>query len=355
MNHNIFIKILLFPFSFLYGLVIEIRNMFYDAGLLKASKFNLPVISVGNLSIGGAGKTPHIEFLIEILKPYIKVSTLSRGYKRKTNGFRIVNVNNTALDVGDEPLQFKRKYPEIAVGVAESRSIGIPLMVSNYPDLQCVLLDDAFQHRAVQPDLNILLTQFESPFTRDYLIPLGRLREKKAAYERADVIIISKCPEDESKIDVNQWKAEIKPFDHQKLFFTRYKYFDLYGFFKPSEKVELHKDLNIILISAIANTDYLYRYLNGKVASINELEYEDHHNFTLQDIEYIEKVFANTEKANTIIVTTEKDAMRLDLHRNVIWNKKLPIFVLPIKVEFLFDQKVEFETYIKDFLLDYES
>ena len=196
MIQSILGKILMAPFALLYGLSIGIRNTLYDSELVKSTQFSLPIISVGNLSIGGAGKTPHIEYLIRLLSPYINVSTLSRGYKRKTKGFRFIRPADTVLDAGDEPLMYARKHKGVVVAVGESRAIAIPQMVAKYPNLQTVLLDDAFQHRSIKPALNILLTTWDEPFTRDYLMPSGRLREWRSAYSRADIIIVSKCPKE---------------------------------------------------------------------------------------------------------------------------------------------------------------
>ncbi|MCL4153106.1 UNVERIFIED_CONTAM: hypothetical protein GTU68_053341, partial [Idotea baltica] len=170
--------------------------MFYDSGILKSTSFNVPVISVGNLSVGGAGKTPHVEYLIMLLQDYLNVAVLSRGYKRKSKGFRWVNRKDQVTQTGDEPLQFKRKFPETAVAVCESRNIGIPMMLQGKKDIQTILLDDAFQHRSVVPGLNILLTTYDEPYTRDYLLPSGRLREFRSSAKRADVIIVTKCPDD---------------------------------------------------------------------------------------------------------------------------------------------------------------
>jgi len=352
---NFILKIILLPFSLLYGLGVSIRNVFYDTGILKASKFSIPIISVGNLSIGGAGKTPHIEYLIELLRPYINLGTMSRGYKRKTKGYLDVRPNHNALEAGDEPLQFKLKYPDIAVAVAESRAIGIPYMVADHPDIQLILLDDAFQHRSVRPDLNILLTQFEKPYTRDQLLPMGRLRETPIAAERADIIIVTKCPEYLSESQRESMQTEINPLNHQKVYFTKYEYQDIYSIYNPNSTLKITKSLNVILLSAIANTDYLFDYLENQVHDIKEIEYEDHHVFTRNDVEYIEKVYKNWEVENLIILTTEKDAIRLAMFKEQLGEKQLPIFVLPIKVSFLDDEKNNFDHQIKEFLLNYQS
>ncbi|NNF34400.1 MAG: tetraacyldisaccharide 4'-kinase [Saprospiraceae bacterium] len=347
-------KILLFPFTMLYGMVISMRNLMYDAGLLKSTRFSIPIISVGNLSIGGAGKTPHIEFLIEHLRPYLNIATLSRGYKRKTKGFRMANLNDNALTIGDEPLQYRRKYRDIIVSVSESRTLAIPLILKQAPGTQVVLLDDAFQHRAIVPGLNVLLTTYDQPFTRDILLPAGRLREYSDSYKRADIIIVSKCPEEISEQNRAEIIKEINLLDRQRLYFTKYHYHNPYSFFNPSSRIKLSNDADVILVSAIANTAYLRQHLDNEVASVHELEYEDHHIFLERDIEYMEQVYINRESSNKIILTTEKDAMRLELHRDLIYKKKLPVYVLPVEVSFLFDQKDEFINDIRSFLLNFK-
>jgi len=256
LQQNLF-KILMAPISLLFGMGVSVRDFLYRMGLLKGVEFNIPVISVGNLSVGGAGKTPHIEYLIRLLKDYINVSTLSRGYKRKTKGYLKVRPNMNAEQVGDEPLQFKRKFPEIMVAVGESRTFAIPQMVLDQPNLQTVLLDDAFQHRSIKPGLNILLTEYSHPFTRDYLLPSGRLREWRSAYERADIIIVSKCPPQLAEAEKEVFRKEIKPFPHQKLFFSYYDYYPAYYMFNPKYVVKLEPDVDVLLVCAIARTDYL--------------------------------------------------------------------------------------------------
>ena len=347
-------KILLFPFTILYGTVIGARNLMYDAGLLKSTRFSIPIISVGNLSIGGAGKTPHIEFLIQNLRPFLNLATLSRGYKRKTKGFRMATLHDNALTIGDEPLQYRRKYRDIVVAVSESRTLAIPLIIKHAPATQVILLDDAFQHRAIVPGLNILLTTYDQPFTRDILLPAGRLREYPDSYKRADIVVISKCPDNLSEEDRQVVIEEVKPMGWQRIYFTKYLYHPPYSFFNPGQRIRLTEDLDIILVSAIANTAYLRQYIETRVDSIHELEYEDHHIFLERDIEYLEQVFINRESNKKIILTTEKDAMRLDMHRQLITQKQLPIYVLPVEVSFLFDQKEAFINDIRTFLLNFK-
>lgn len=354
MVQNWFAKILLMPFSILYGLVISTRNLFYETGLLKATRFNIPVISIGNLTIGGAGKTPHVEFLIRKFLPFLNLGTISRGYKRKTKGFRYVTKNNNALEVGDEPLMYKRKYPELTVVVSESRALAVPLMLKKHPELQGIVLDDAFQHKEIIPGLNILLTTYREPFTRDFLLPAGRLREFRRAYTRADIIIVSKCPADMREQEKVKMIKEINPLSHQKLFFTYYNYFTPYSFYDPAHRLNLDQSLDVILISAIADTGYLMEFLYEEVGSVHELSYEDHHLFLERDINYLNQVYQNRDTENKIILTTEKDAMRMDVLRKQITDYKLPIFILPVEVKFLFNQENEFEDLVRSFFLNFK-
>lgn len=349
------IKILLAPFSLLYGIGVGLRNLFYRHGLLKSVEFDLPTISVGNLSVGGAGKTPHIEYLIRLLKDYINVATLSRGYKRKTKGFLFVHPRNKATEVGDEPLQFRRKFRDILVAVSESRTFAIPMILQKQPLTQTVLLDDAFQHLAVKPGLNILLTEYSHPFTRDYLLPSGRLREWRVAYHRANIIVVSKCPPELSEADKIAMIDEIKPFPRQRIYFSYYQYDQPYFVLQPTYRFPLKKNVDVLLICAIARTDYLVEYLEGQVNQVKILEYEDHHFFTKRDLSDLKIAFDELESPRKIILTTEKDAMRLEDHRNFIVENRLPVYALPIRVAFHFNEGHLFDHDIQAFLLNFRA
>lgn len=355
MLQKIIAKIILSPFALLYGIGVSLRDFFYRKELLRGYRFNVPVISVGNLSVGGAGKTPHIEYLVRLLKDYLNVATLSRGYKRKTSGYLEVKANHTAEDVGDEPLQFKRKFRDILVTVSENRAFGIPEIMANHPDTQAILLDDAFQHRSVQPGLNILLTEYNNPFTQDQLLPVGRLREWRSAYQRADVIIVSKCPPEMSLEEREQWLSELKPFPHQQVYFSYYEYGTPYYIFNSKYRLQLQEDLDAILISAIANTEYLTDYLEARIDLVKNLDYEDHHYFTRFDMERLKKIFDNMPRAKKAILTTEKDATRLQLHQKYLTEHKLPIFALPVEVKFHFDEAEKFNAEVKEFLLNFRQ
>ena len=355
MIQNPLVRLLLAPFSLLYGIGVSLRNFFYSNNLLKGVEFDVPIISVGNLSLGGAGKTPQIEYLIRLLKDYINIATLSRGYKRKTKGFLIVKPIHNAEHVGDEPLQFRRKFSDIVVTIAESRTFAIPQIIMERPDTQAILLDDAFQHRSVKPGLNILLTEYSRPFTRDYLLPSGRLRETRSAYHRADILIVSKCPPQITEADKLNLIDEIKPFPRQRIYFSYYKYKDPYFFLKHNYIFPLKEDVDVLLICAIANTDYLLEYLYEKVNYVKALEYEDHHFFTSFDVSNLKSEFEKIESRKKIILTTEKDAMRLELHKDFVLQNKLPIYVLPVEVAFHFNEGQLFDKDVKDFMLNFRA
>ncbi len=356
MIQNILIKILLLPFSLLYGLIVYLRNVFYDNGILKSSTFSVPTISVGNLSIGGTGKTPHIEYLVAILKDYVDVATLSRGYKRKTSGFLEIHEKMTAAEAGDEPLQFKRKFGnEAVVSVGESRAMAIPKLMMKYPGLQVILLDDAFQHRSIKPYFNILLTDYSKLFTDDFVLPAGRLREWPGSYERADVIIVTKCPENMSEAEATRIREKIKPYKHQQLFFTGIQYDKPYYIFNRNYRLNADKTVDAYLVSAIANTESLTSHVDKVYSLRKNKEYEDHHFFSNMDLANISKEFSRISNDRKIIITTEKDAMRLESHRAFLEENRLPVFVLPISIYFLFGKGPEFNALVKNRLLSYKS
>lgn len=353
MSDDILIRILLLPLSLLYGLGVSIRNFCYRIGILKSISFDLPVISVGNLSMGGAGKTPHLEYLIRWLDEYLEVATLSRGYGRKSVGFRPVSVIDTAVEAGDEPLQFKRKFPHLPVSVGESRALGIPELIRRNPETQVVLLDDAFQHLAIKPGLNILLTEFGRPFTRDWLLPSGRLREWRSAYHRADLLIVSKCPASLTAADRDRLAREIRPMPWQSLFFSHYKYGVPYEMLRPAIRQPLLADMNVLLVSAIAGTGYLLDFLKEKVALVQAMEFEDHHYFDEKDLDDLRLRFAGMPRLSSIILTTEKDAMRLELHQEFLERHHLPVFVLPVEVEFAGEDGKRFQAEVRQWLADF--
>ena len=346
------IQILLFPLTILYGLGITLRNGLYSQGLLKSARFNLPVIGVGNLSIGGAGKTPHVEYLIRLLSPNLRVATLSRGYKRKNKGFRIVSRNDNSLTVGDEPLQYFLKYQEAVVAVSESRSVGIPLLLSKRPDIQTILLDDSYQHRSVTPSLNILLTEYKKPYNEDILLPSGRLREWRSSADRADVVVVTKCPDSILDNQLVDFRDQLSLLPGQYLFFSRYVYGNPYPLLGGTP-LSLNRFKEVVLISAIAQADDLHEYVGKSVEHVHSMPYEDHHYFSPHEMSLLKLQYEQMESGTGAIITTEKDATRLILHRDYIIEHQLPIYILPVRVDFLFDEKGRFDELVKNHLMSF--
>ncbi|MCL4109215.1 UNVERIFIED_CONTAM: hypothetical protein GTU68_062983 [Idotea baltica] len=342
------------PFALIYGLGVSLRNMLYSMGILKEISFNVPVISVGNLSMGGTGKTPHVEYLIKWLSAYLEVVALSRGYKRKTKGFLPVLAKSTVDEVGDEPLQYKIKFPDSGIYVDENRELGIPKILAQQPNAQLVVLDDAFQHRSVKPGLNILLTDRSNLFTEDYLLPMGRLREWRSAYKRADIIVVTKCGFDFSTSEMRKVIDRIKPTSKQNVYFTRYEYKNLYHLLYPEIEVRLQPNMHALIVSAIANAEYLLGYVDSIVSSVRALEYEDHHDFTSHEIAQLKAQFDLIDEENKVIITTEKDAMRMQKHTDFLRENQMPVFVLPAYVSFVQDEQ-SFQQRVKSFLLEFKS
>jgi tetraacyldisaccharide 4'-kinase len=337
-----------------YGGLVRIREYGYSTGLLRSSRFDIPVISVGNLSMGGSGKSPHIEYLIRLLEPYVEVAVLSRGYKRKTEGFRLVEPHNTALEVGDEPAQFKNKFPNTVVAVAERRAYAIPQMLYRHPHIQVILLDDAFQHLAVRPYFSVILTEYARPFFKDYLVPSGQLREWRSGYRRAHIIIVTKCPMTMTLAERQDFINHIQPLPHQSVYFSYYRYSAPYAIRTPSVVFDLSHDTAVLLVTGIAHTDYLISYLSAQCQSVTSLAFEDHRLFTNYDMAQIKTLFEGIDARRKIILTTEKDATRLLLHEAYLIEQGLEIYALPVEVAFLFEETYTFDDHIKRMLLDFK-
>lgn len=352
MIDSIILRILLLPFSLMYGLIVGLRGLLYRMGIVRSSSFSVPVIAVGNLSVGGAGKTPHVEYLARLLSPYLPISIISRGYGRKSRGFRIVGKADDARSVGDEPYQYYLKYPSVKIAVSESRALGIPMLMSKHPEIKTVLMDDGFQHRSVKPGKNILLTEYNRPYYSDWLMPAGRLREWRSGADRADIIIVSKCPNDMTEQQRDEVLAKIKPKAHQSIYFTRFVYRKPYSM-RTTHQIDLAEVDQIVLLTAIAQEDYLLYHLDQYAATVHSLHYEDHHDFSPHEVSNVKLQYDQLPSNKKIILTTEKDAARLLLHREYILKSELPIYVLPTNVEFLFDGAQEFDDEIKTFLMDF--
>ena len=324
-----YLRLILFPFAILYGLIGAVRNLFYQIGIFKSTSFEMPIICVGNLSTGGTGKTPHIEYLIRMLSNNYNTATLSRGYKRKTEGFIIANKNHTAADIGDEPLQFFKKFPNIHVTVDRKRANGVAQIKQN-TNTELVLLDDAFQHRAIKAGFYILLSDYNHLFTSDFILPAGNLRESRFGANRADLVIVTKCP---NHIDLQQKekiKKRIAQYTKADVCFSSIHYTNPISL-SSKESIALNKDTHYLLVSGIANPKPLYNYLNKKSISYTKITFPDHHHFDEQDIHKIMLAFDKIDSKNKQILTTEKDAMRLYDHSNT-WIESNPISYIPIQI-----------------------
>ena len=308
-------------------------------------------ICVGNLSVGGTGKTPHVEYLINLLKSECRIAILSRGYKRKSSGFVLATEKSIASDIGDEPLQYKTKNPDLIVAVDGNRVNGIKKLQELTESPKLVILDDAFQHRSLKCELNIVVSEYNNLYLNDMLMPAGMLRESKKGITRADIIIVSKTPDNTTAIDIRNLIKDIKPLAHQSLFFSWLKYGEIYGFQNPKETINTLDDLfryRIVLFTGIGNPSPMLTYLKEYGADVKHIQYPDHHTFTLQNIADIRDALDSFEGGNKIIITTEKDAMRLKGTDLEDITNTLPLYVLPIEIDFK-DKTEEFNQTILNY------
>jgi len=336
----VILKFLLYPFSIIYGIVTGIRNFLYDSGILKSKDFDIPVISIGNLTVGGTGKTPHTEYLISLFKEDYKVAVLSRGYKRKTKGFIEVKTDSPVADIGDEPLQIKRKFPHVTVVVDKDRVHGIHKLIKDSNNsFDVVLLDDAFQYRKINPSVNILLIDYNRPINKDLILPAGRLRESHHQIKRATIIIYTKCPDNLSNESRNIIKEDLHLYPYQSLFFTSIAYDNPVPVFPEIVEESFSfsdKKNSFLLFSGIANPAPFWNYVYSVAKVEDKMVFPDHHFYSSGDIQKIEKRYDRMSKDNYLyILTTEKDAMRLKFGSNVSFGIRKKMFYLPIKVGFL--------------------
>jgi len=355
MFSNFFLKsfrILLLPFSLLYLLGVWVRNRMYDKNVLKSASFGLPLICVGNLSVGGTGKSPMVEYLVGLLKGRYKVATLSRGYKRKTKGYALAGEKTTALEIGDEPMQFHTKFPEVPVAVGEERLVAIPQLLHDRPETKAIILDDAFQHRSVKAGLNILLTDYNNLFTRDFYLPTGDLRDLKSSYRRTEIIVVTKCPRTLDVAEKQKLTKEINPQPGQHLFFTTIEYSRAYHILTKEER-RVDKEAEVLLVTGIANPKPLKKLLEENSYAYHMLSYADHHIFTIDDLRDIKKEFEKIKSKNKVILTTEKDAVRLVKFSEEL--ALLPVFVVPVSHQFLFNEGEQFDKLVTDFINNFKK
>ena len=352
--NNVFLKsfrVLLLPFALIYGWIVSIRNWMYDKNYLHSVRFNVPLICVGNLSLGGTGKSPMVEHLLSILSEEYKIGTLSRGYKRKTKGYALADQNTTALEIGDEPMQFHIKFPHVSVAVGERRIEAIPQLIQDVPKIQAIILDDAFQHREIVADFNILLTEYDNLYCDDFFIPTGDLRDHRDAAKRAAIIIVTKCPDNLSAIERDEIIEKIYPEQHQSVFFTTIQYETPYHIYNPADQWILTLRDEVLLVCGIANPLPLKNYIHEHTHTYYQISYSDHHIFSIEDLQEMKEKFDQINSKSKLILTTEKDAVRLVKYTQELNN--IPLYVLPIKPKFLFDSERNFNELVLNYVAQF--
>ncbi len=329
------------PLSVAYGAVTATRNKMFDLGILTQREFDIPVLVVGNIAVGGTGKTPHTEYLIRLLQGQYKIGVLSRGYNRKTSGFVLADDSATAASIGDESFQIYKKFGHqgVMVAVCEDRCAGIDRMREIDPTLNLILLDDAFQHRYVKPRVSVVLTEYSRPVYSDTMLPAGRLRENKGALHRADIVIVTKCPPDMKQLEYRLFVKNLNLYPYQKLYFSSYEYDDIKPIFPESAGAirsiaDLDSTKYVIALAGIAHPLPFIKHLRQTSARISSMIFPDHHNYSRRDInDLVKKIKSSPDVKNTIVITTEKDAMRLSGLKNLPKGLKSRLFYLPISVK----------------------
>lgn len=339
--------ILLYPLAIIYDLITRFRNRLYDLGIKPSAHFDVPLINVGNITVGGTGKTPMVEYLIRLIADQYNAATLSRGYGRKSRGFRIATKEDTAATIGDEPLQIHNKFSDkVIVCVGEERALAIPNLMDEHPEIQTIVLDDAFQHRRVKPSLNILLTDYNRLFFKDYLLPSGRLRESRYGVKRADVIIVTKCPLAINGEEMMAIQKSITNYVSKPIFFTSIRYGSPVSFGRKDAEL---KD-NVVLLTGIANTLTLEKHVAKSFKTVEHLKFKDHHVYKLDDIKQI----AAKCKSECIVMTTEKDMVKMISPEFNDMINALPIFYLPIQTVFIKDGE-DFDAIVLNHILERTS
>jgi len=346
-----FIKVnkLLLPLSWLYGCGVRFRNFLFEVNILKSRSFTTPVISVGNLTVGGTGKTPHVEYLVRLLEKQLHVAVLSRGYKRKSRGFLLADDDTPMRDIGDEPYQMKQKFKDIDVAVDKKRTRGIENLLSGEytkKAVDVILLDDAFQHRYVKPGVNILLVDYRRLVIHDGLLPAGRLREPVSCKDRADIVIVTKCPKTLTPMDFRVLTKQMSLYPYQELYFTTLEYDNLTPIFSKSSNdadtsLESLRGKNVLLLTGIASPKQMYLDIQPLAGSVSPLRFGDHHSFRKKDVRRINEAFAAMQSPK-VIVTTEKDAVRLQNVEGLSEEVRQNIYALPVKVAFMLEGEESF-------------
>ena len=332
----------LLPLSWLYGIGVGFRNFLFEVGILKSRSYKTPVISVGNITVGGTGKTPHVEYLVRLLQDKMRVAVLSRGYKRKSRGFVLAETDTPISQIGDEPYQMKQKFPHVTIAVDKKRTHGIELLEASDKAPDVILMDDAFQHRYVKPGINILLVDYHRLVIYDKLLPVGRLREPLTGKNRADIVIVTKCPKDLKPMAFRVITKAMDLYPYQHLYFSTIEYDQLRPAFPETPaRHGLSADMNVLLLTGIASPRQLTEDLTPQVKSITPLTFADHHNFRRKDIQLLNKAFEAMPSPRCII-TTEKDAVRLANADGLSDAVRQNLYVQPIHISFMLDQEESF-------------
>lgn len=349
------LKFLLLPFSFVYGLAISLRNFFFNTGILSSEEYSFPVISVGNLSVGGTGKTPHTEYILNHLHKNFRLACLSRGYGRKTKGYKLATSNDNANSIGDEPFQIFKEFDDVYVAVAEKRKAGISQLQKLENPPQIIVLDDAFQHRSVKPGLNILLTDYSKLYKDDLILPSGRLREWKSGAKRADIIVVTKSPAVLSPLEIRRISGSLNPQPYQKVFFSYISYKKAKPLNQAAINIAEDKDKlktrSVLLVSAIANPESLILHLKRYSKEVESLPFKDHYYFQAKDYKKINEHLSKLLSQKRAIVITEKDAVKFDASQF----NETPVFSIPIKIKFHEHQELSFSEEIDNYVRSYSK
>jgi tetraacyldisaccharide 4'-kinase len=353
----IILRILLLPITCIYAIIIALRNLLYASGILSRTQFDIPIICIGNLSAGGTGKTPHIEWVIKTFQNEFNMAVLSRGYKRKTSGYLLAMPHHTAADIGDEPLQIKRKFENVPVAVSENRVLGVPELLSDAQDTQCVLMDDGFQHLPIKPGFSILLTDYNCRYTTDWLLPSGRLREFRSGAKRAQCVVVTKCPADLTHQQAEQIKQELNAEPHQPVFFTTIAYSSFVtSVFDAQQQIAVNTlaGYATLVLSGIADAGRFEQFLEQISLQSVALRFSDHQQYASSHIDTICQTFEKMKGEEKMVVTTEKDAVKLT-HIDDERLKKLPVYYLPCEVKFLFEGDAIFKKILYEFITKHQG
>lgn len=334
-------SLILIPLSWIYGCIVGIRHTLFDWKIIKSREFDIPIVCIGNLTVGGTGKTPHTEYLVRILSHRYNVAVLSRGYKRKTRGFYLATTTTSFKRIGDEPKQIKLKFPDIPVAVCEKRSLGIDMIRQAHPEVNLIILDDAFQHRYVEPWLNILLTDYNNPIYEDRMLPWGRLRDKRNQIHRAQIVITTKCPENMRPLDCRIVSKNLDLAAYQTLYFTRFRSDHPVSLFPTLNHPTLQQGQNVIVMTGIANPTNFICHVQSLFKVIHKLIFPDHYAYKMNDIYKLEELL-KSEPKNTAIIITEKDAVKLMNSRKISENIRRRLHYISISVEFADSKEEEF-------------